>query len=102
MTDTSGSLFAGMRQVAVEPMPEEARLLFHLLESAGMKPILAYHDDSGAPHPIEVDEPFTLGGGLMLQVNTSFAVYVSESEAADARRVLQDAGRVRPDGAEGD
>jgi hypothetical protein len=97
MTRTSGSLLAGARQVAVEPMPEEARLVFHLLESAGMNPILAYHDDSGVPHPIDADEPFTLGSGLMLPVTTSFAVYVPESEAADAQRVLQDAGRAVPE-----
>ena len=96
MTRRSGDLLAGARQVAVEPMPEEARLAFHLLESAGMSPILAYHDDSGEPHPIDADEPFTLGSGLMLPVTTSFAVYVPESEAADARRILQDAGRTVP------
>jgi len=100
MTDTSGNLLDGARPVAIETMPEEARLLFHLLESAGLDPILAYHDDSGTVHPIAADEPFTLGGGLMVPVTTSFAVYVPESEAADARRVLQDAGRAAPESGE--
>ena len=79
--------------VAIEPLPEEAQLAYHLLESAGMHPILAYHDDSGAPHPIEPDEPFTQGSGLMMPVTITYGVYVPESEAQDARQVLTDAGR---------
>ena len=97
MTDTSGSLLAGALPVVLEPMPEEARLAFHLLESAGMHPILAYQDDSGEPHPIDAEAPFTFASGLMLPVTTAFAVYVPESEAADAQRVLQDAGRTAPE-----
>ena len=97
MTDTDESLLAGTRQVAVEPLPEEAHLAFHLLESAGMHPILAYQDDSGEPHPIDPEAPFTLGGGLMVPLTTTFAVYVPEAEEPDAQRVLQDAGRALPD-----
>ena len=96
MTDTDESLLAGTRQVAVEPLPEEAHLAFHLLESAGMHPILAYQDDSGEPHPIDPEAPFTLGGGLMVPLTTTFAVYVPEAEEPDAQRVLQYAGRALP------
>jgi hypothetical protein len=88
-----GSAFAGARQVAVEPMRQEAMLVFSLLESAGLHPILAFHDDSGTPHQIEPEEPFTRSVGLMIPVTTTFAVYVPESEAGDAQRVLEDAGR---------
>ena len=97
MSEAGGDLLAGMRPVAIEPLPQEAHLAFHLLESAGMHPILAYKDDSGAPHPIDPEEPFTLGSGLMLLVTTTFEVYVPESEVADAQRVLQDAGRAVPE-----
>jgi len=96
MSEAGGDLLAGMRPVAFEPMEEEAHLAFHLLESAGLHPILAYKDDSGVPHPIDPEEPFTLGSGLMLPVTTTFAVYVPESEVPDAQRVLQDAGRALP------
>jgi hypothetical protein len=96
MSETGGDLLAGTRPVALEPMPEEAHLAFHLLESAGMHPILAYQDDSGVPHPIDPEEPFTLGSGLMLPVTTTWAVYVPESEVPDAQSVLQDAGRDAP------
>ncbi len=97
MSETGGGLLDGARPVAIEPLPQEAHLAFHLLESAGMHPILAYKDDSGAPHPIDPEEPFTLGSGLMLPVTTTFEVYVPESEVADAQRVLQDAGRAVPE-----
>jgi hypothetical protein len=96
MSDTRGSLLDGTLPVVVEPLPEEAHLAFHLLESAGMHPILAYQDDSGVPHPIDPEAPFTLGSGLMLPVTTTFAVYVPESEMPDAQRVLQDAGSAPP------
>ena len=100
MTHMRGNLLAGARPVVVEPMPEEARFAFHLLESAGMSPILAFYDDGGTPHPIDADAPFTLGSGLMLPVTTTFAVYVPESEVEDAQCVLQDAGRAVPGGPE--
>jgi len=93
MSEPEQGLFDGTEPVVVEPMPEEARLAYHLLESAGMHPILAYHDDSGSPHPIDPEEPFTQGSGLMLPVTTTYGVYVPESEAPDARQVLTDAGR---------
>ena len=93
MSDTQHDLLDGTEPVVVEPMPEEAQLAYHLLESAGMHPILAYHDDSGAPHPIDPEEPFTHGSGLMLPVTTTYGVYVPESEAPDARQVLTDASR---------
>jgi len=96
VSETGGDLLAGTRPVALEPMPEEAHLAFHLLESAGMHPILAYQDDSGVPHPIDPEVPFTLGSGLMLPVTTTWAVYVPESEVPDAQSVLQDAGRDAP------
>ena len=97
MSEAGGSLLAGTRPVAVGPLPEEAHLAFHLLESAGMHPILAYKDDSGVPHPIDPEAPFTLGSGLMLPLTTTFEVYVPESEVPDAQRVLQDAGRDAPE-----
>src|SRR5262245_3893304 len=74
-----GSVFAGACPVAVEPMRQEALLVFSLLESAALHPILAFHDDSGTPHPIEPEEPFTRSVGLMIPVTTTFAVYVPES-----------------------
>jgi hypothetical protein len=76
-------------------MRQEAKFAFDLLESAGLHPVLAYHDDSDVPHPIDPEEPFMRGGGLMVPVTTTFAVYVPESEAGEAERVLEDAGRDR-------
>jgi hypothetical protein len=92
-----GSLLAGMRPAAVEPMRQEALFAFRLLESAGMHPILAFHDDSGLPHPIEPEEPFMGGGGLMIPVTTTFAVYVPESEADESESILEDARTSQPD-----
>ncbi len=92
-----GSLLAGARPVAVEPMRQEALLAFSLLESAGMHPVLAFHDDSGVPHPIDPEEPFMRGGGLIVPVTTTFAVYVPESEADEAERILEDARTAQPD-----
>lgn len=92
-----GSVFAGARPVAVEPMRQEALLVLRLLESAGLHPILAFHDDSGTPHPLEPEEPFTRSVGLMIPVTTTFAVYVPETEAGDAQRILEDAGRAAPE-----
>ncbi len=92
-----GSLLAGARSVAVEPMRQEALLAFSLLESAGMHPVLTYQDDSGVPHPIDPEEPFMRGGGLMVPVTTTFAVYVPESEADESEKILEDARASQPE-----
>ena len=92
-----GTLLAGARLVAVEPLRQEALLAFSLLESAGLHPVLAFHDDSGLPHPIDPEEPFLRGGGLMVPVTTRFVVYVPESEADESESVLEDARRVQPE-----
>jgi hypothetical protein len=86
-----GGLFDGLREVAVEPMRQEALVAFGLLQSAGLHPILAYRDDSDRPHPIDPDEPLTRGAGLMVPLTTSFGVFVPEAEAEDSRGVLDDA-----------
>ena len=97
MSDVDESLLDGTEPVAIEPLPEEAHLAFHLLESAGMHPILAYHDDSGMPHPIDPEVPFTQGSGLIPPVSTTFGVYVPRDEASDAQQILKDAGRSADD-----
>ena len=92
-----GSPLAGARPAAVEATREEALLALRLLESAGMHPILAYLDDSGVPHAIVPDEPFTGGAGLLLPVTTVFAVYLPESEADEAKQILEDARTSLPE-----
>jgi len=77
--------------VAVEATREEALVALRLLESASMHPVLAYLDDSGVPHPLVPDEPFTGGAGLLLPVTTVFAVYVPEPEADESKQILEDA-----------
>jgi len=86
-----GSILAGMIEVAREPLLEEALLPHRLLASAGLHPAFAYEDETEVPHPIEAGEPFTSGGGLMVPVTTTFAVYVPHAEAAEARLILADA-----------
>jgi hypothetical protein len=92
-----GSPLAGARPVALEATREEALLALRLLESAEMHPVLAYLDDSGVPHAIEPDEPFTSGAGLLLPVTTVFAVYVPESETGESKEILEDARRSLPE-----
>jgi hypothetical protein len=101
MSRQDRSLLEGTEAVAIEPLPEEAHLAYHLLESAGMHPILAYHDDSGVPHPLDPEAPFTGGSGLMVPVTTTYAVYVPESEAPGAQQVLKDAERSAEDSVDG-
>ena len=62
-----------------------------------MHPILAYLDDSGVPHPLEPEEPFTGGAGLLLPVTTTFAVYVQETEADESKQILDDARKSLPE-----
>src|SRR3989442_15044324 len=92
-----GSPLAGARPVAVEATREEALLALRLLESAGMPPILACLDDSGVPHALEPEEPFTGGAGLLLPVTTTFAVYVPETEADESKQILDDARKSLPE-----
>jgi len=92
-----GSLLAGTRKVVVEPLRQEAALAHALLESAGLHPILTYHDESGVPHPIEPDEPFQRAGGLMVPLATAFAVFLPEGEAEEALQILEDARRAGPE-----
>src|SRR2546422_231997 len=87
-----GSLLAGSRKIVVEPLRQEAAFAHALLESAGLHPVLTYHDESGVPHPIEPDEPFQRAGGLMVPLATAFAVFVPEDEAEESLRFLE-AGR---------
>lgn len=81
----------------MEALRQEALMAYDLLESAGLHPILTYQDDSGRPHPIDPEEPFSRGGGLIVPVTTTFAVYVPASEAEDAEQVLEDARTSRPE-----
>ena len=92
-----GSSLAGARPVALEATREEALLAFRLLESSGMRPTLAYLDETGVPHPVDADEPFTQGAGLILPVTTVFAVYAPESEVGDAKQILEDARKALPE-----
>lgn len=86
-----GSALAGSRPVAVEATREESLIALRLLESASMHPVLAYLDDSGVPHPIVADEPFTGSAGFLLPVTTVYAVYVPEAEADESKQILEDA-----------
>lgn len=86
-----GDLLAGAREVAVEPLQQEAMVVYGLLESAGLHPTLVYHDESDHPHPIEPEQALTDGAGFMIPVTTSFGVFVPDGEAEDARRILDDA-----------
>jgi len=86
-----GELLAGTRQVAVEPLRQEATVAYGLLQSAGFHPVLAYLDESGEPHPIDPEASFVHGAGLMIPVTTAFGVYVPEEEAEEALEVLGDA-----------
>jgi hypothetical protein len=86
-----GSTLAGARPVAVEATREESLIALRLLESASMHPVLAYLDDTGVPHPIVPDEPFTGSAGLLLPVTTVYAVYVPEAEADESKQILEDA-----------
>jgi len=92
-----GSLLAGSRKIVVEPLRQEAALAHALLESAGLHPVLTYHDESGVPHPIEPDEPFQRAGGLMVPLATAFAVFVPEDEAEESLRILEDVRRFEPE-----
>jgi hypothetical protein len=89
--DDCGSLLAGTREVAVEPLRQEAAVAFGLLKSAGFNPVLAYLDESGEPHPIDPEASFIHGAGLMIPVTTAFGVFVPEDEAQEAIEVLNDA-----------
>ncbi len=86
-----GRLLAGTREVAIEPMRQEATIAFGLLQSAGFHPVLAFLDESGEPHPIDPEASFIHGAGLMVPVNTTFGVFVPEEEAEESRRILEDA-----------
>ena len=88
---------AGSRKIVVEPLRQEATLVHALLDSAGLHPVLAYHDESGVPHPIDPEAPFLRGAGLMVPVTTAFAVFVPEGEAEESERVLEDARRAQPE-----
>ena len=92
-----GSFLAGSQPIAVEPLREEAAVVYGLLQSAGLHPVLAYYDESGVPHPIDAEENFQRGAGLMVPVTTSFAIYVPEGEAQDSEAILADARRERPE-----
>ena len=92
-----GSFLAGSLPIAVEPLREEAAVAYGLLQSAGLHPVLAYYDESGVPHPIDAEENFQRGAGLMVPVTTSFAIYVPEGEVKDSGEILEDARRERPD-----
>ncbi|HEU4401375.1 MAG TPA: hypothetical protein VFT43_04655 [Candidatus Polarisedimenticolia bacterium] len=91
--ESCGRLLAGAREVVVEPLRQEAAVAYGLLQSAGLHPILAYRDESGASHPIDAEEAFNRGAGLMVPVTTQFAVYVPEDEAEESSRILEDARR---------
>jgi predicted nucleic acid-binding Zn ribbon protein len=91
--ESCGELLAGTRQVAVEPLRQEAMVAYGLLKSAGFQPVLAFLDESGEPHPIDPEASFVHGAGLMVPVNTAFGVFVSEDEAKEALEVLEDARR---------
>ncbi len=91
--EACGELLAGTRQVAVEPMRQEAMVAYGLLKSAGFQAVLAFLDESGEPHPIDPEASFMHGAGLMVPVNISFGVFVPEEEAKEALEVLQDARR---------
>ena len=89
--DACGDPLASASEVVVEPLEQEARVAYGLLESAGLHPSLAYHDEADRPHLIEADEALTGGAGFMIPVNTSFGVFVPSDEVDDARRILEDA-----------
>jgi predicted nucleic acid-binding Zn ribbon protein len=89
--ETCGRLLAGKRQVAVEPMRQEALVAFGLLRSAGFHPVIAFLDESGEPHPIDPEASFGHGAGLMIPVTTAFGIYVPEEEARESISVLEDA-----------
>ena len=82
------------------PLRQEAGLVYGLLQSAGFHPILAYLDQSDAPHPIDPAEPFNESVGLMVPITTAYGVYVPEEEAEESMRVLEDARRPLPEGNE--
>ncbi len=86
-----GRMLAGMRQVALEPLQEEAGVGYGLLKSAGLHPVLAYVEESGEPHPVDPEVDFGRNAGLLVPVTTPFGLYVPEEEAADALSVLADA-----------
>jgi hypothetical protein len=87
-----GSPFAGMCEVTVEPLRQEAAIVYGLLASAGLHPLVAYHDDSDTPHPLDEDA-FSSGAGLMVPATTSFGIFVPEGEGKEARAILEDARR---------
>src|SRR6266436_6078744 len=82
--ENCGRPLAGTREVAVEPLRQEAAVAYGLLQSAGFHPILAYLDDSGEPHPIDPEASFMDGAGLMVPVTTAFGVFVPEEEAEES------------------
>ncbi len=86
-----GRLLAGTREVAVEPLRQEATVVYGLLRSAGFHPVLAFLDESGEPHPIDPEASFIHGAGLMVPVTISFGVYVPEDEAEESLLILDDA-----------
>ncbi len=86
-----GRLLAGTREVAVEPLRQEAMVVYGLLKSAGFHPVLAFLDESGEPHPIDAEASFSHGAGLMVPVTTAFGVFVPEEETEESRRILEDA-----------
>jgi len=88
-----GRLLAGMRQVAQEPLQEEAAVGMGLLESAGFHPLLACVEENGEPHPVDPEIEFSRSAGLMVPLTTPFGLFVPEEEAEDALKVLADAGR---------
>jgi hypothetical protein len=95
--EACGRLLAGMRQVALEPLQEEASVAYGLLQSAGLHPSLAYVEESGEPHPLDPEIEFGRSAGLMVPVTTPIGLFVPEAEAEESLRVLEDARRALDD-----
>jgi hypothetical protein len=92
-----GALLAGSRMVAEAPLQEEAAVAYGLLRGAGLHPLLAYIDEGGEARPIDPEANYVPGAGLMPPVTTPYAVFVPEEESEVAKRILEDAGRNRPE-----
>src|SRR5262249_20857692 len=91
--ESCGEPLAGMEQVALETLQEEASVGYGLLKSAGLHPVLAYVEEDGEPHPVDPEFEFGRSAGLLTPITLPFGVYVPEVEAEEARRVLKDASR---------
>jgi hypothetical protein len=87
--ETCGRMLAGTRRVAEVPLEEEAALIYDLLSSGGLHPVMAWLDDGGRPVPILRDESAIPGGGLLPPLTNPFAVFVPDDEAEEALQVLQ-------------